>query len=292
MIPSQVIKKIRRIHIKSRRTVSSIMAGQYRSVFRGSGMEFEEVREYAPGDEVKSIDWKVSARLGRPFVKRFREEREAIVILLIDMSASLNFGTFSGRTLEKVAEAASVLAFSAIKNNDKVGVVFFTDRVEAYIPPKKGAAHVWRVIKEIFTFRPQGRGTDINAPLTYISKILKKRAFVFILSDFIGPLNERSLGLARRRHEIIGVRIFDAGARELPRGGMIQIRDLETGQSRWVDGFDAQTRKAYARIYLRQREGVRRCFSRAKSDFMEIATRESVADALSRYFREREKRIR
>ena len=292
MIPSQVIKKIRRIHIKSRRTVSSIMAGQYRSVFRGSGMEFEEVREYTPGDEVKSIDWKVSARLGRPFVKRFREEREAIVILLIDMSASLQFGSFSGQTLEKVAEAASVLAFSAIKNNDKVGVVFFTDRVEAYIPPKKGSAHVWRVIKEIFTFQPQGRGTDLNVPLTYISKILKKRAFVFILSDFMGPLDERSLGLARRRHEIIGVGIQDGAARELPRGGMIQIRDLETGACRWVDGFDARTRKIYAQTRIRQQEGVRKSFARSKSDFMEIATRESVADSLSRYFREREKRIR
>ena len=152
MIPAHIIQKIRRIHIKSGRAVNTIMAGQYRSVFRGSGIEFEEVREYSPGDEVKNIDWKVSARLGKPFVKLYREERESIVMLLIDMSASLKFGTFQGPVLERVAETASVLAFNAIRNNDKVGAVFFTDRVEKYIPPKKGSSHVWRVIKEIFTF--------------------------------------------------------------------------------------------------------------------------------------------
>lgn len=155
MIPAHIIKKIKQIHIKSRKTVNTLMAGQYRSVFKGSGIEFEEVREYAPGDDVKAIDWNVSARTGKVFVKLFREERESIVMLLIDMSASLNFGTQSGRKLEKVAELASVLAFNAIKNNDKVGVIFFTDQVEKYIPPKKGSAHVWRVIKEIFTFEPR-----------------------------------------------------------------------------------------------------------------------------------------
>ena len=292
MIPAHIIKKIRRVHIKSRRTVSSIMAGQYRSVFRGSGMEFEEVREYSPGDEVKSIDWKVSARLGKPFVKRYREEREAIVMLLIDMSASLGFGTFHGRKLEKLAETASVLAFSAVKNNDKVGVIFFTDRVEKYIPPKKGSAHIWRVIKEIFTFEPQGRGTDLNLPLEYVTKVMKKRAFVFILSDFLGRADSRSLTIARQRHELIGIAIRDDGALELPRGGILPVRDLETGKIRWLDSFNPRTRKAYARIQARGRDEIRKLFTRAKSDFMELNTRDSVADTLTRYFRQREKRLR
>ncbi|MCG8565125.1 MAG: DUF58 domain-containing protein [Desulfobacterales bacterium] len=292
MIPAHIIRKIRRVHIKSRRTVSSIMAGQYRSVFRGSGMEFEEVREYSPGDEVKSIDWKVSARLGKPFVKRFREEREAIVMLLIDMSDSLKFGTFSGQKLETVAETASVLAFSAIKNNDKVGVIFFTDQVEKYIPPKKGSAHIWRVIKEIFTFTPQGRGTDLNAPLEYVAKVLKKRSFVFILSDFLGPADQRALGIARRRHEIIGVNIQDDGALALPKSGILPVRDLETGGVRWVDGAHVETRRAYARIQAGRRAQMRRLFIRSKCDFMELNTRDSVAEALSRYFRQREKRLR
>ena len=218
MIPAHIIQKIRRIHIKSGRAVNTIMAGQYRSVFRGSGIEFEEVREYSPGDEVKNIDWKVSARLGKPFVKLYREERESIVMLLIDMSASLKFGTFQGPVLERVAETASVLAFNAIRNNDKVGAVFFTDRVEKYIPPKKGSSHVWRVIKEIFTFSPQGRGTDISGALDYLAKISKKRSFVFILSDFLDQGYLKSLRTLRRRHEPIGVMIYDKGGFELQIG--------------------------------------------------------------------------
>ena len=292
MIPAHIIQKIRRVHIKSRRTVSSPMAGQYRSVFRGSGMEFEEVREYSPGDDVKAIDWKVSARMGRPFVKRFREEREAMVILLIDMSRSLGFGSFSGPVLEKVAETASVLAFSAIKNNDKVGVIFFTDRVEKYIPPKKGSAHVWQVIKEIFTFRPKAFGTDLNVPLDYLSRVMKKRAFVFILSDFFGPLDDRSLNIARQRHELIGIRILDDGALSLPKGGILPVRDLETGVTRWVDAFNRRLRRAWTRQQTRQLETAEKQFLRAKSDFFDLNTRDSVAETLTRYFRLREKRQR
>ena len=220
MIPLHIIKKIKRIHIKSSKTVSNIMAGQYKSVFRGSGIEFEEVREYSPGDDIKALDWKVSARLGKPFIKLYTEERESIVMLLIDMSASLQFGTFSGRKLEKVAEVASVLAFNAIKNSDKVGAIFFTDRVEKYIPPKKGSSHIWRVIKEIFTFVPDGKGTDISAVLDYFSKISRKKSFVFILSDFLDDNYLKSLRIACRRHEIIGVMIYDKGAFDLPVKGI------------------------------------------------------------------------
>ncbi len=292
MIPAHVIKKIKRIHIKSKRTVSTVMAGQYRSVFRGSGIEFEEVREYSPGDDVKAIDWKVSARLGKPFIKLYREERESIVMLLIDMSASLGFGTFSGQKLEKAAEVASVLAFNAIRNNDKVGVIFFTDQVEKYIPPKKGSGHIWRVIQEIFTFEPKGRGTDIACAVDYLSRIMKKRTFAFILSDFLGKGYGRSLRTARRRHELIGIRIFDPGAFELPSHGMIRIFDFETSRALLVDAANKSTRQAFARMGQDFHQRALKSFSKAKSDLIEMGTSDSVSDRLTLYFRQREKRFR
>ncbi|MBA3011869.1 MAG: DUF58 domain-containing protein [Proteobacteria bacterium] len=292
MIPADIIKKIRRVHIKSRRTVNNLMAGQYRSVFRGSGIEFEEVREYCPGDEVKSIDWKVSARLGKPFIKRYREERESILLLLVDMSASLKFGTFSGPKLEKVAELASVLAFNAIKNNDKVGVIFFTDQVEKYIPPKKGSAHIWRVIKEIFTFVPQGKGTDIGAALDFMSRISKKRSFVFILSDFLGKGYETPLKIARKKHEPIGIRIFDENAFHLPVKGIVRVSDFETGQVLVFDAFDRRTRDGFLRIKQEIHQETQDIFSKAKTDLVNLKTSDSVSDTLTHYFRLRERRFR
>jgi len=292
MIPAHIIKKIRRIHIKSGRTVNTIMAGQYRSVFRGSGIEFEEVREYSPGDEVKSIDWKVSARLGKPFIKLYREERESIVMLLIDMSASLEFGTFRGPALERVAETASVLAFNAIRNNDKVGAVFFTDRVEKYIPPKKGSSHVWRVIKEIFTFSPQGRGTDIAGALDYLAKISKKRSFVFILSDFLDDGYLKSLRTVRRRHEPIGVMIYDKGGFELPFKGMVTLSDFETSRQTVLDGFSREAKSRFKAAREAGRKKTRGLFSQARSDIIELEMGASVSDTLQLYFRQRERRVR
>lgn len=292
MIPAHIIKKIRRIHIKSGRTVNSIMAGQYRSVFRGSGIEFEEVREYSPGDDVKNIDWKVSARLGEPFVKLFREERERIVMLLIDMSASLKFGTFHGPAIERAAEVASVLAFNAIRNNDKVGVIFFTDRVEKYIPPKKGSGHIWRVIKEIFTFLPEGRGTDISKALDYLAKISKKRSFVFILSDFLDGGYLKSLRMVRRRHEPIGVMIYDQGGFELPFKGIVTLSDLENKDQIVVDGFSQKVKTEYKKKRELQRKQTLDLFSKARSDVIELETGASVSETLQTYFRQRERRIR
>jgi len=280
------------MHIKSRRTVSGIMAGRYASVFKGSGIEFEEVREYCPGDDVKSIDWKVSARTGKTFVKKYREERESTVMLLVDMSGSLEFSTFSGKKLEKAAEVAAVLAFNAVKNNDKVGVVFFTDQVEKYIPPKKGSSHVWRVIQEIFTFRPKGRGTHIAAGVEYLSRIMKKRAFVFILSDFLDTDYEHALKTASRRHELIGVQIWDPGIFHLPETGLVPLADLETGQTILADAFDKRTRTMYEQIRGKVHADARQVFSRAKSDLLEMKTSDSVPDVLTGYFRIREKRFR
>ena len=261
MIPAQIIKKIKRIYIKSSRTVNSIMAGQYKSVFKGSGIEFEEVREYCPGDDVKSIDWKVSARLGRPFVKLY-------------------------------TEVASVLAFNATKNNDKIGVLFFTDQVEKYIPPKKGSSHVWRVIKEIFTFSPKGRKTNISSALDYLAKILKKRSFVFVLSDFMDKKYLKSLRTIRQKHEVIGVMIHDPGEDRLPAKGVIQYRDFETGICLVFDAFDKRTRQHYLKIRQSDRRQTLDIFSKARSDVIELETDASVSDTLTRYFRQREMRIR
>lgn len=292
MIPKDIIKKIRRVHIKSSRTVNTIMAGQYRSVFRGSGIEFEEVREYSPGDDIKAIDWKVSARLGRPFLKLFREERESVVMLLIDMSRSQRFGTFSGLKLEKAAEVASVLAFSAIKNNDKVGVIFFTDRVEKYIPPKKGSGHIWHLIKEIFTFVPEHRGTDLSVALDFLSRVARKRTVSFVISDFIADNYLSSLTTASRRHELIGVMLSDEGDFHLPEKGIVSIECFETGARYILDASDPATRNYYeSQSRIRQSHALT-ILKKAKVDVLEMSTDTSVADALSEYFRYRERRMR
>ncbi len=290
MIPAHIIKKIRRIHIKSSRMVNTVMAGQYRSVFRGSGIEFEEVREYCPGDDIKTLDWKVSARLGKPFVKVYREERESIVMLLVDMSFSLKFGTFSGSKLEKAAETASVLAFNAIRNNDRVGVIFFTDRVEKYIPPKKGSAHVWRVIKEIFTFCPEGRGTSIGSALDYLARISRKRCIAFVLSDFLDDSYLKALKTVRRRHEIIGILIHDRNEFQLPGKAVVSLADLETGSRIMLDAFDRKTRDRFSSCIRSRHDMTIQSFSKAKADVIELGTQDSVSDVLIRYFRYREKR--
>ncbi len=292
MIPAHIIKKIKRIHIKSGRTVNSIMAGQYKSVFRGSGIEFEEVREYCPGDDVKTLDWKVSARLGKPFIKLYKEERESIVILLIDMSSSLKFGTQSGQKLEKAAEVASVLAFNAVRNNDKVGALFFTDRVEKYIPPKKGSGHIWRVIKEIFTFSPEGEGTNITVALDYLAKISKKRSFVFVLSDFLDDGYLKSLRTVRRKHEVIGVMIYDNGAFDLPFKGIVTLSDFESNKTIILDGYSKSTRQKFRNLRESSYNKTLELFTKAKSDCIEMSTESSVSDTLLRYFRMRERRFR
>ncbi len=292
MIPAHIIRKIKRIHIKSRRTVNSIMAGQYKSVFRGSGIEFEEVREYCPGDDVKTLDWKVSARLGKPFVKLYKEERESIVMLLIDMSASLEFGTLFGPKLERAAEVASVLAFNAIKNNDKVGVLFFTDQVEKYIPPKKGTGHIWRVIKEIFTVSPQGKKTDISLAMDYLAKISKKRSFVFVLSDFLDSGYLQSLRTLGQKHEVIGVMIHDKGAYQLPVKGLVTLYDFETRRQIVFDAFNKTTQKKFSALKNAAHKHTLDVFSKARSDLIELETGASVSDTLLRYFKLRERRIR
>ncbi|MGD9368514.1 MAG: DUF58 domain-containing protein [Desulfobacteraceae bacterium] len=296
MVPQEIIKKIKKIHIRTGRTVNTLMAGQYKSVFRGTGMEFEEVREYSPGDDVKSIDWKVSARLGRPFVKRYREERELIVMLLVDLSASGRFGTREHSKQEIAAETAAILAFNAIRNNDKVGAVLFTDQVERYIPPKKGSGHVWRVIKEIFAHRPRHTGTDISEAVGFLGRVCRKRSVAFVISDFLLPegraVVDRQMRSVARKHELINIFISDPGDFVLPRGGIISARDLETGDLIQIDAFHAQTRSVFEQRQRRAYDRILRQFKSADLDCIEVSTAVSAADALTRYFRYRERRKR
>jgi len=269
-----------------------MMAGQYKSVFRGSGIEFEEVREYSPGDDVKDIDWKVSARMGRPYVKRYVEERELVVMLLLDMSASGQFGTGVNRKTDIAAEIASILAFNAIRNNDKVGAILFTDRVEKYIPPKKGASHVWRVIKEFFAYEPEHRKTDIKSAVDYLGRVCRKKTVSFLISDFLSEAYLMQMKVVSKKHEIIGVLLSDPGDFLLPSGGMVTLRDLETGELFCFDGSDKKSRSRYEKISRQAYRKTRDLLKAADVDCIEIKTIDSVADALTRYFRLREKRIR
>jgi len=292
MLPAEVLKKIKRIHIRSRRMADTMMAGHYRSVFKGAGMEFEEVREYSPGDEIRSIDWKVSARMGRPFIKQFREEREMVVMLLIDMSRSGFFGTGDNLKVDKAAEVASVLAFNAIKNGDKVGAIFFTDKVEQYIPPKNGSAHIWRVIREIFTFKPESRGTDIDEAVAFLARVCRKRTVSFVISDFLAEPCTRTLRLVGRKHELISILLSDPGDFQLPGAGLLAARDFETGQSVILDLSDRHTREKVTQVKLAEKTDIMDEMKRAGVDIIDLSTEASTTDALTRYFTWREGRRR
>ncbi|OQX22984.1 MAG: hypothetical protein BWK80_28315 [Desulfobacteraceae bacterium IS3] len=292
MLSPEIIKKIKKIHIKTGRIVNTMMAGQYKSVFRGTGIEFEEVREYSPGDDVKSIDWKVSARLGRPFVKLYREERELIVMLVVDMSASGAFGTTENLKNETAAEIASILAFNAIRNNDKVGAILFTDKVEKYIPPKKGSAHVWRVIKEMFDFKPENKGTDIQNAVSYLGRVCRKRTVSFLISDFLSEGYLRRLRSVSKKHELIGVLLSDPGEFSLPEGGILLTEDLETGEQFYLDASDENTRRKFEEQKKLEYKQAVESLNAAEMDCIEVSTAASVADALTKYFRYRVKRKR
>lgn len=289
---TELIKKIKRIHIRSARMADSVMAGHYRSVFRGSGIEFEEVREYAPGDEIKSIDWKVTARMGRPYVKRFREERELVLMLMVDMSASGRFGTGESLKREAAAEIASILAFNAVRNNDKVGLILFTDEVERYIPPMKGSSHVWRVIKEILGFTPQKKGTDICEALSFLAKTNRKKTTAFLISDFLAEGYEPVLKRAARKHEIIAVNISDPGDFRLPSAGLVEAEDPETGQRFFLDCSNKKVRNRYEQDARERNARTLERLKQAKIDTVNLSTDESCVDALIMFFRARERRIR
>ena len=251
MQESEIIKQVRRIEIRARGLSQQMFSGEYHSAFKGRGMAFSEVREYQYGDDVRNIDWNVTARLNHPYVKVFEEERELTVMLLIDVSGSHRFGTTSQYKSELIAEIAATLAFSAIHNNDKVGVVMFSDRIEKFIPPKKGSSHILRIIRELIDFRPEGQGTDIAEALRYFTNVTKKRSTAFLMSDFYDDGYENALKIAAGKHDLVVLRIDDPRERELPRMGLTAFEDLENGTVRWVDTSSASVREAYSQHYRR-----------------------------------------
>ncbi|HQJ15933.1 MAG TPA: DUF58 domain-containing protein, partial [Candidatus Omnitrophota bacterium] len=242
MIPREILKDIRRIQITTSRMVTDVFAGQYQSVFKGKGMEFDEVREYIPGDEIRSIDWNVTARTGHPYVKKFTEERELTVMLLLDMSASSFFGTRGQMKAQLAAKICSVLALSAIKNNDKVGFIAFTDKIEKFIPPRKGLRHVLRIIREALYFRPESAGTDIVLALEYLNRVTTRKTVSFIMSDFFAPDFKKMLAVANKRHDIVAVTVTDPAELELADAGLVKLSDPETGKDIIVDSSDKQVR--------------------------------------------------
>jgi uncharacterized protein (DUF58 family) len=290
--PKRILSKIRRLEIKTRGLVEAAFAGQYRSVFKGRGMNFEEVREYQPGDEVRTIDWNVTARLGHPYVKKFTEEREMTVMLVVDVSASGAFGSVELSKRELAAEVACVIAFSAIRNNDKVGLMLFSDHVELFIPPKKGRIHTLRLIREILYFEPQGRGTSPAQALHYLNRVLTRKAVVFLLSDFQTPPFERELGITARRHDLIALPVVDPRENALPDAGIVVFEDAESGEQIEVDTGDDSVRAAYRHLVTRRREAWQRTFRRKRIDSIALTTDEDYLPALREFFRSLERRRR
>lgn len=291
VLPKEIIRKIRRIQIYTARTVNDILAGQYRSVFKGRGIEFAEVREYQAGDEVRLIDWNVTARLGRPYVKQFSEERELTVMLLVDASGSGRFGSVEQTKNEIAAEIAALIAFSAIRNNDKVGLIIFTDRVEKFVAPKKGRSHVLRVIREILYFRPEGKGTDIVTAIEYLMRVTSRRTVAFLISDFIATGFERNLRIANQRHDVIALRIIDPREVELPPVGLIQLEDPETGESILVNTRSVELRKKYERLSRKRLAEQTQAFRSMNVDRVEVWTNSSYVEPLVKFFRMRERRL-
>jgi uncharacterized protein (DUF58 family) len=294
MIPREILKKVRQIEIRTNREVTDALGGQYHSVFKGRGMEFEEVREYLPGDEVRSIDWNVTARFGHPFVKKFKEERELTVMLVVDVSASGQFGSVRQTKNELAAELAAVLAFSAIRNNDKVGLIMFTDRIEKYVPPKKGRGHVLRVIREILAFQPKGRGTNLERALDYLTNVQSRRAVTFVLSDFQVDDEDavrKKLRVASKRHDVVALSLRDPREDELPAVGLVELRDAETGERALVDTFNRKVREEFALKALLRLESLRRLLRSASVDHVEIRCEADYMLPLIKFFRMRERRM-
>ncbi len=291
MINKEILKKIRNIHIRTNYMVNDIFAGEYESAFRGRGMEFEEVREYTPGDDIRDIDWNVTARFGHPFVKVYREERELTIMLMVDVSSSCLFGSQKQFKQELAAEIASVLAFAATKNNDKVGLIIFSDHVEKFIPPKKGKNHVWRVIKEVIEHNPVSTRTDISGALDYLNKVSRKKAVTFLISDFISDNYERALRITGKKHDLISVSITDPRELVLPRAGIVELLDAETGETVLIDTSDANFRKGYSLLSQKNLNDRFELFRSANIDYIDIRTDVPYIDPIMKFFRVREKRL-
>jgi uncharacterized protein (DUF58 family) len=287
---TEVLKKVRRIEIFTRRLVNDVFSGEYHSVFKGQGMEFDEVREYQPGDDVRAIDWNVTARMGAPFVKRFVEERELVVIFLLDVSASGRFGSGEKTKLDTAAEICALLSFSAVKNNDKIGAVIFSDDVEEYIPPDKGRKHALHVIRKVLFYQPEGRRTNIAQALSYLLRVMKRRAIVFLVSDFLAPDFSREIALAARKFDLVALKIRDPREEQLAGAGMMRVWDQENGTERLIDVTSARARERFTRLIRDKDEALKALFNRCGVDSIEIDTHKDYIRPLEMFFRARAKR--
>ena len=288
METSEIIKKVRKIEIKARGLSSNIFAGQYHSAFKGRGMAFSEVREYQFGDDVRDIDWNVTARFHRPYVKVFEEERELTVMLLIDVSGSLDFGTQKQMKRDMVTEIAATIAFSAIQNNDKIGVVFFSDKIEKYIPPKKGRKHILYIIREMLDFHPESKRTDVKQAIEFLSSVQKRRTTAFILSDFYVRSDfQQSLQIANRKHDVVAIQVYDQRARELPDVGLMKVVDAETGFEQYVDTSSKRLRDSYRKYWQGRQSQLLETFNKSNVDNVSIATSEDFVKALMMLFKQR-----
>ena len=288
METQEILKKVRKIEIKTRGLSQNIFAGQYHSAFKGRGMAFSEVREYQFGDDVRDIDWNVTARFHRPFVKVFEEERELTVMLLIDVSGSLDFGTRQQFKRDMATEIAATIAFSAIQNNDKIGVIFFSDRIEKYIPPKKGRKHILYIIREMLDFHPQSKRTDIGAAIEYLTRVMKRRCTAFVLSDFYSQnsfLNQ--LQIANRKHDVVAIQVYDPAAKSLPNIGLMKVKDAETGYEMFIDTGSNKLRKAHARYWLEREHELKETFAKSNVDWIRIATNDDYVRAMMLLFAQR-----
>ena len=292
MISRDLAKKIRYIQISTNRAANSTFAGEYESVFKGQGIEFDEVREYQPGDDTRAIDWNVTARTGVPFIKRFVEERELIVMFLVDMSGSGVFGSIEKTKNEIAAEICSLMAFSAIKNNDKVGLIVFTDTVEFYLPPEKGTRHVLRLIEEILNFKPHGKKTDISAALDYLGRVISKKTVTFLISDYLDTGYEQKLRIMNKRHDLIAVTIKDPREIELPKLGLIKLLDSETGERIIIDTNNGKARNWYKARALERKGQLKKIFASSGIDQIDIQTDQDYLKSITSFFLNRERRLK
>lgn len=292
METTDILKRVRQIEIKTRGLSRNIFAGEYHSAFKGRGMAFAEVREYQFGDDIRNIDWNVTARYNHPYIKVFEEERELTVMLLVDVSGSREFGSTAKIKKNVITEIAAVLAFSAIQNNDKIGVIFFSDTIEKFIPPKKGKSHILRIIREMIDFRPENPGTNLPEALRYLTNAIKKKCTAFVISDFIDNHAdlEKAMSVANSKHDVVAIRIFDDREQELPPIGMVKLKDAETGHYTWVNTSDRKTRDMYRKYWLNQSERLRTIFTRCGVDSTLVNTREDYVKSLINLFKKREAR--
>ena len=290
MIPHEILQKIRRIEIRTKRLVNEVFSGEYASVFKGRGMEFSEVREYLPGDDIRSIDWNVTARMGHPYIKKFEEERELTIMFLVDASGSGRFGTVSRFKSELAAELCALLAFSATRHHDRVGLIIFTDRIEKVVPPRKGRVQVLRVVRELLYFRPEGRGTDIGAAIDFLSNVVRRHAVVFLVSDFLSSGYERALAVANRRYDLIAIEVSDPREETLPRVGVVELEDPETGARLVVDTGDRGVRDRFAGEVGREALERQRLFRSLGIDSIAVSPATPYVEPLERFFRARARR--